>query len=70
MPLSNLRTTTEAAQRLEVTSRWVARLVQRHELEPAVKLPGKTGAYLFTTDELERYAAERAAAAADETAAA
>jgi hypothetical protein len=70
MPLSHLRTTTEAARRLEVTSRWISTLVKREDLEPAIKLPGKTGAYLFTTDELERYAAERDAAhaahAADE----
>lgn len=29
---------------------------------PAMRLPGKTGAYLFTLDEVERLAAERAAA--------
>ena len=52
MPLSHLRTTTEAARRLEVTSRWISTLVKREDLEPAIKLPGKTGAYLFTTDEL------------------
>lgn len=62
MPLSNLRTTTEAARRLECTSRWISTLVKRRDLEPAAKLPGKTGAYLFTETELERYERERAAA--------
>lgn len=66
MPVSNLKTTSEAASRLRTTPRYIATLVKRGKLEPATKLPGRTGAYLFSVDELERYAAERAAYATAE----
>lgn len=74
MPLSQLRTlrtTTEAAERLCKTPRYIAQLVARAKLAPALKLPGKTGAYLFSEAELERYEREHgtSAAAAAEAAA-
>jgi excisionase family DNA binding protein len=55
MPLSNLKTTIEAAVRLQCSRRYIATLVKRKKLEPAAKLPGKTGAYLFAEAELERF---------------
>lgn len=38
-----------------ITPRTVARLVRAGELEPAQKLPGKTGALLFDPKEVEHY---------------
>jgi excisionase family DNA binding protein len=59
MPLSQMKTTTEAARRLKCTPRYIATLVKRKRLTPAHKLPGRTGAYLFADDELARYEDER-----------
>jgi hypothetical protein len=71
MALGNLRTSSQAAKLLGTTQRYVVTLVERGKLTPADKLPGKTGAYLFAVDELERFrtarngdAAEHAAGAA------
>ena len=59
MPLSNLLTTRQTARRLEYTPRYVAKLAERGALEPVVKLPGRTGAYLFTAETIAAYAAGR-----------
>lgn len=47
-------TTAEVANRLGVTVSTVNRMVTRGEIEPAVQFPGRTGARLFTEDEVER----------------
>lgn len=60
MPLSNLKTSAQAARKLGVTVRYVSTLVARGKLEPAAKLPGETGAYLFADAELDRYLDARA----------
>ena len=39
----------------------ITRLVQAGKLTPAVKLPGRRGAYLFNRADVEALAAERAA---------
>lgn len=59
MPLSKLRTTAEAAVRLNYTPRYVAKLAAAGKLQPLRKLPGRTGDYLFAEDELARYEASR-----------
>jgi hypothetical protein len=59
MTLTTLRTASQAAERLQITRRGVLGAVERDRLKPAGKLPGRTGAYLFTDDELDRYAADR-----------
>lgn len=59
MLLGNHRTSSQAASQLGTTTRYIATLVQRGKLEPAGKLPGKTGAYLFDAAEVERYAEAR-----------
>lgn len=46
---ADLLGTTEAAERLGVSVRTIHRLVARGHLAPAAKLPGSTGAYLFTS---------------------
>ena len=54
--------TAEAAQILGIEVRTVHRMVADGRLRPAMKLPGKTGAYVFARVEVERLAAERRAA--------
>lgn len=56
---SRLISTLEAARHIGVTPRTVARLVKRGDLEAAHRLPGKTGAYLFTREEVEHCRAMR-----------
>ena len=50
----------EVASKLGLTRAGLTRLVQRGGLTPVVKLPGRTGAYLFDPDEVAALAAERA----------
>jgi excisionase family DNA binding protein len=45
--VSNPITVKQLAEVLGVNPRSVQRMVQRGELTPSVKLPGRTGAYLF-----------------------
>ena len=51
----------EVAERLNVDRSVVRKLVAAGRLTPAMKLPGATGAYLFTESEVERFVAERRA---------
>lgn len=53
-------TTLEVARTLGLHVRSVHRLVDNGVLTPTQKLPGKTGAYLFDREAVERLAAERA----------
>lgn len=53
----NLITATEAAAILGQTVRNVARLAGTGKLEPAKKLPGLRGAYLFNPDDVDALAA-------------
>ena len=46
----------EAATALGVSTSTVNRMVADGQLKPYLKLPGKTGAYVFTTAEVERVA--------------
>ena len=55
-------TTAEAAEILGVDRTTVSRLVKRGDLEPAMKLPGKTGAYLLARADVERLRRERSSA--------
>lgn len=59
MPLGRMRTSSQAAEQLGTTQRYVITLVERGKLKPADKLPGRTGAYLFDADEIDAYAARR-----------
>lgn len=45
---------------LGLTRTGLLRLVQRGALVPVVKLPGRTGAYLFDRTDVEALVAERA----------
>lgn len=49
----NVIATQEVAQLLGITRSAVTRLVGRGGLTPAMKLPGKTGAYLFDRSTVE-----------------
>ena len=53
---NSLISTAEAAQILELTPRQVLRI-----MEPALKLPGRTGAALYDRSTVEALAKERAA---------
>ena len=67
MPITereHLVTTQEAAERLKVSRRTVARMVDSGELTAHHKLPGRTGAFLFTASEIERAVLRRAEPAA------
>lgn len=55
--------TREVAEVLGITSQHVARLARTRELRAAIKLPGKTGPYLFDPRDVERYRAARASKA-------
>lgn len=48
-----LRTSAEAADALGVDRATVTRWVQSGRLEPAMKLPGLRGAYMFTDEAIE-----------------
>lgn len=49
-----------AATALGIPRRDIPRLVKADELHPAVKLEGRTGAYLFEASEVERVRLARA----------
>ena len=59
--MAGLIGTTEAAQRCGVNRATFFRWVQLGKIEPSAQMPGKTGAYLFNPDDVDRLAAERAA---------
>lgn len=59
--MPNLIPTTEVARILKLNRATVARLVDRGLLVPAVKGPGRTGAYLFNLDDVRAFAEKRAA---------
>lgn len=61
MHTSEFMTTAQVADALHVGVRAVARLVERRALEPAIKLPGVRGAYLFDPEAVREFAATRAA---------
>ncbi|MBM7052229.1 MerR family transcriptional regulator [Rothia sp. ZJ1223] len=52
-------TSAEAAARLGVTQRYIAKLVKDGSITPLHKNPGRTGAYLFTSEEVEHACAMR-----------
>lgn len=54
-------TTAEAAEELEISPRWLARLVKRRAIVPEIKLPGPTGPYVFEAKTVAAYKAEREA---------
>lgn len=54
-------TTAEVARLLGVDRSAVVRMVERGELTPSRKLPGRTGAYLFPAGDVRALAEERAA---------
>lgn len=56
-------TSDEAATLLGVDRRSVVRFVDRGELTPSLKLPGRTGAYLFERADVEQLQQQRAGAA-------
>jgi excisionase family DNA binding protein len=57
MTNTELLTTAQVAALKGVSVRTVARWVETGKLTAAVKIPGKTGAYLFTPDAVEDQAA-------------
>ena len=63
MPITDLLTTADVAERTGITVHHVSRLVREGKLTPAHQLPGATGARLFTEAEVARFLAERAEAA-------
>lgn len=52
-------TTREVADAFGVTTREIARRVERSALEPAVKLPGLRGAFLFNRADIAALTSER-----------
>jgi excisionase family DNA binding protein len=56
--MTNFMTSREVAAALGVSVRQVPRLIERGELTPVEKLPGRTGAYIFDaaalTDDTEK----------------
>ena len=52
-----LVTTAEAAKTLGVHVATISRMVAAGRLTPAIKVPGKTGAYLFHRTDVERLTA-------------
>ncbi len=61
--------TAQAAKRLGCSPRTIHRRVRENELTPLMKVPGLTGAFIFATAEVERYAAEQRKGAGQEEAA-
>lgn len=55
----DLITTAEAAAILDVTVAWVNKLAAADRIPVAQKLPGRTGAYLFRREAVERYQRDR-----------
>ncbi len=64
MPITDLLTTADVAERTGITVHHVSRLVREGKLTPAHQLPGATGARLFDEAEVDRFLAERAEAEA------
>lgn len=60
MPKIEQFTTHEVASQLSVDRSTVRRLVDRGVLTPTMKLPGKTGAYLFDRSDVEALKETRA----------
>ena len=56
LDMSNPMTTAQAAEALGITRRAVVARVERGALVPALRLPGRTGAYLFDAEQIERAA--------------
>lgn len=52
-------TTKQAAAQLGISVPTLCRWVGNGKATPSVKVPGATGAYLFSPTEIERLAAER-----------
>lgn len=59
MPKNPLIPTAEVAQILGVDVRTVHRMADDRRLTPSMKIPGRTGAYLFDRADVERLAADR-----------
>lgn len=57
--MSNPMTTLQAAEALGITRRAVVARVERGALVPALRLPGRTGAYLLDAEQIERAAASK-----------
>lgn len=57
-----LLSTVEACERIGIDRSTLSRWIKFGEAEPAMRLPGKTGAYLFTVAEVDRLAAQFAKA--------
>lgn len=53
---TDLITTADAARILSVHVATVSRMVARGDLTPTVKVPGKTGAFLFSREAIEAIA--------------
>lgn len=51
-----LLTTTQAAERLGISTRTLTRRVEDREIEPSHRLPGLRGAMLFDADDVDAYA--------------
>ncbi|WCO67918.1 helix-turn-helix domain-containing protein [Iamia majanohamensis] len=62
MPTPTLLSTAEAAKRADVNVRTIHRWVEQGRLAPLHKLPGGTGAYLFTPDAVDLAALRKGAA--------
>ena len=52
-----LLTTAQAAKELGVTRQTIVRYVVDGKLRPYMKTPGRTGGYLFTRGEIDRFRA-------------
>ncbi len=50
----------DAAEVLGLSVDTVKRAARSGQLAPAIKMPGKTGAYLFRREDVEQFAAQRA----------
>lgn len=57
--MSQIVSTSRAAEMLEISPRQVARLVVSGKLEPLAQAPGKRGAYLFHAESITNYIADR-----------
>lgn len=55
MSYINVITAREVAERLQVSTRQVSRLVERGAIAPVVKAPGPRGAFLFDPAAVEEF---------------
>lgn len=60
----DLRSSGEACEVIGIDRSTLSRWIKDGTARPAMQLPGKTGAYLFTPEEIERLAAEYKSAVA------